>query len=301
MPAMTPRVAEFEKVERRTAYELVEIGANLFHEAFQDDFEGVLRRSKQAGITKMMLTACCEKTSREVCEMAEREPGFLYFTTGFHPYYVNNFRGTASIETFREYASHPQCVAIGECGLDYSSMNESPRDVQFEAFRQQLELAVELRKPLFLHERDAFEDFVSILSKFEDQLPPAVVHCFTGTAEEAATYLDMGFYIGVTGFVANNKLGKTVRDLLASEEIPLERLMIETDAPYLYPRVNDRKFKHINFSKEALDLHKYSSHGRTEPCSLAVICELIAGLMQRDPIEVAQITTENAKKVYGLM
>lgn len=136
--------------------------------------------------------------------------------------------------TLESLASKSKVVAIGECGLDFNRMY-SPQDVQELWFEEQLKLAIKLKKPLFLHERDAHESFLKILNKYKGQLPPAVVHCFTGTKEEVEKYLELGFYIGFTGVICNKKRGKHLRDIISSKLIPLSRIMIETDAPFMTP------------------------------------------------------------------
>ncbi|PAV60485.1 hypothetical protein WR25_10610 [Diploscapter pachys] len=154
--------------------------------------------------------------------------------------------------------SHPQCVAVGECGLDFNR-NFSPQDVQRDVFRKQVELACKLQKSLFIHEREAHEDMVKILSEAGDSLPKAVIHCFTGTVDEAKKYVDMGLYIGLTGFLWKDKLPNGVQAGLKSGEIPIERLLLETDAPFMYPKVNDKKLPQTirdAISEEAKNLHK---------------------------------------------
>ena len=143
-----------------------------------------------------MITGTSEELSQEAAKLVAKYPGFLYFTAGVHPHDAKDFTST-SLETLKTLASNPQCVAIGECGLDFNR-NFSPPDVQKQVFDQQVALAVELQKPLFIHEREAFEDMFATLGKYQN-LPNAVIHCFTGTAEEAKKYVEKGYYIGLTG------------------------------------------------------------------------------------------------------
>ena len=172
-------------------------------------------------------------------------------------------------ETIKELASNPECVAVGECGLDFNR-NFSPQDVQMEVFEKQVQLACEIRKPLFLHERDAHEDMVRILDKYKEKLPPAVLHCFTGTSAQALKYIEMGLHIGLTGeptffktdlppshfellnivcciffsyagFLWKDKSDDGVRSILEKGLIPLDRLLVETDAPFMYPNVRGSK------------------------------------------------------------
>jgi TatD DNase family protein len=281
-------------------YELVDIGANLGHPSYKNDLNNVLERAKKAGLSKIMITGTSEELSKEAAKLVSDYPGFLYFTAGVHPHEAKDFKPT-TLDTLRSLASNSQCVAIGECGLDFNR-NFSPQDIQKQGFEQQVALAVELQKPLFIHEREAFDDMFAILGKFEN-LPKAVIHCFTGTAKEARKYIEKGYYIGLTGFLWKDKSEDGVKYALKNNIIPLERLLLETDAPYMYPKVNDKKIPaeiRNSLTPEALELHKHSSFNRNEPCSLAAICELIAGYMGIDPKLVAEKTTANAKEIYGL-
>uniref|UniRef100_A0AC34FR03 Uncharacterized protein n=1 Tax=Panagrolaimus sp. ES5 TaxID=591445 RepID=A0AC34FR03_9BILA len=281
-------------------YELIDIGANLGHPSYKNDLNDVLERAKKAGLSKIMITGTSEELSQEAAKLVSKYPGFLYFTAGVHPHDAKDFK-SSTLETLRSLASNPQCVAIGECGLDFNR-NFSPQDIQKEVFEKQVALAVELQKPLFIHEREAFKDMYAILGKHEN-LPKAVIHCFTGTAEEARKYIEKGYFIGLTGFLWKDKSEDGVKYALKNKIIPLERLLLETDAPYMYPKVNDKKIPaeiRNSLTPEALELHKHSSFNRNEPCSLAAICELIAGYMNVDPKLVAETTTANAKLIYGL-
>ncbi|GMT10033.1 hypothetical protein PFISCL1PPCAC_1330, partial [Pristionchus fissidentatus] len=285
----------------RRMYELVDIGANLGHPSYKKDLNEVIERSKQAGISKLMITGTCEKISKEAARMAEGHPGYLYFTAGVHPHDAKDWReGTEG--TMRELLASPQCVAVGECGLDYNR-NFSPPEKQREVFEKQLDIACELGRSLFIHEREAHEDMVRFLSERAEKLPAAVIHCFTGTVEEAEKYLSMGLYIGLTGFLWKDKSDNGVQAGLKSGKIPIERLLLETDAPFMYPKVNDKKLpKEVReaISEEAKTMHKHASFNRNEPCALPAICEMIAAFSGRKPEEVASITTENAKRIYGL-
>ncbi|KAJ1370914.1 hypothetical protein KIN20_032739 [Parelaphostrongylus tenuis] len=320
---------ELEAVERLVPYELVDIGANLGHPCFKDDLEDVLKRAKQAGISKLMITGTSEKVSKECMALAETMPGFLYFTAGAHPHDAKDFDDN-SMDTLRSLQEHSQCVAVGECGLDFnrnfspqdgcsathslsvygqlrSRVQSSPNPPFFWGFGArpvwEVELACELKKPLFIHEREAHNDMVQILSQAGNRLPPAVVHCFTGTEDEAKKYVEMGMYIGLTGFLWKDRLQDGVQAALRNGSIPLDRLLIETDAPFMYPKISDKKLPMAvreSFSFSAKELHKFASFNRNEPCTLAAICEMIAAFMGIDPREVAEATTSNAKRVYGL-
>uniref|UniRef100_A0AC35TK73 Tat-linked quality control protein TatD n=1 Tax=Rhabditophanes sp. KR3021 TaxID=114890 RepID=A0AC35TK73_9BILA len=281
-------------------YNLVDIGCNLGHPSYSKDLEDVLTRAKQAGVNKIMITGPNVSGSLKVCELAKKKPGLFYFTAGIHPHEAKEFDRN-SISQIREMLKEPHCVASGECGLDYNRMF-STKEEQLICFEEQIKLACEIQKPLFLHEREAHHDMVMILEKYRDNLPPAVIHCFTGFAAEAAKYVEMGLYIGLTGFLAKDKSDNGVQHALKNKIIPLERLMIETDAPYMFCNIGNKKLKQIkeNISEHARDLHKYSSFDRNEPCALAVIAEVIAQFYGESVEHVSEQTTANAKTVFGL-
>ncbi|CAB3398889.1 unnamed protein product [Caenorhabditis bovis] len=284
-----------------TGYDLVDIGANLGHPSYKDDIDEVLSRAKEAGVGKIMVTGTSEIISEQCEQLVQKYPGFLYFTAGVHPHDAKHWNDS-TLETLRRLQKSPSCVAVGECGLDYNR-DFSPRDVQRDVFRKQVQLAIELQKPLFIHEREASEDMVKILEEAGQKLPPAVIHCFTGTVDEAKKYIEMGFFIGLTGFLWKDKSENGVQAGLRSGDIPIEKLVIETDAPYMYPKITDKKLpKEIRdaITEETKRLHKFSSFNRNEPASLAAVCELIAGFSGKSPEEVAKITTQNAKRIYGL-
>lgn len=209
---------------------LIDIGVNLMHRSFHQDREQIVERAAEKGVSPLVITGTSVRNSTEAARYAARYPGQLYATAGVHPHDAKSCN-SQTIAQLKALAVLPQVVAIGECGLDYNR-DFSPRDVQREWFAKQIRLAIELQLPLFLHEREAFADFMAILK--EQGAPKAVVHCFTGTRAELAAYLDMGLYIGITGWICDERRGKHLQQLVRS--IPLDRLMIETDAPFLTPR-----------------------------------------------------------------
>uniref|UniRef100_A0A0N4WH10 Deoxyribonuclease TATDN1 n=1 Tax=Haemonchus placei TaxID=6290 RepID=A0A0N4WH10_HAEPC len=285
---------------RVVPYELVDIGANLGHPLFKNDLNDVLIRARQSGISKLMITGTCEKISKEAMELAETMPGFLYFTAGVHPHDAKDF-DTKTLDTLRSLQAHAQCVAVGECGLDFNR-NFSPPDTQKEVFAKQVRITSINTFPVTAL-KISHEDMIRILMTFSPMLPPAVIHCFTGTEDEAKKYIEMGFYIGLTGFLWKDRLTNGVQVALRNGSIPLDRLLIETDAPFMYPKISDKKLPadvKEAFTEPTKLLHKFTSFNRNEPCALAAVCEMIAAFMGRDPKEVAEVTTANAKRVYGL-
>ena len=211
---------------------LFDIGANLTHESFEKDLKEVLERAINNDINNICITGCNLLDSKKALEIAQLFPDNLITTCGIHPHYADSF-DQSSILKLKDFTKNESVKAIGETGLDFNRNFSSPEDQQ-KSFEAHLELSIELSKPLFLHERDAHEKFVEITSPYLKDLPKSVVHCFTGTEEALLKYLDMGFYIGITGWLCDERRGKHLEKLISL--IPLEKLMIETDAPYLLPR-----------------------------------------------------------------
>ncbi len=210
----------------------VDIGANLVSRQFSSDLEAVMERAKGAGVTRMIVTGTDGPGSAASAELCRGREG-LWSTAGVHPHHASDFTD-ATREELKALSERPEVVAIGECGLDFNR-NFSPRDAQIRAFAHQLELGAETGLPLFLHQRDAHDTFFAMLREAWSSLPGgAVVHCFTEGPKEAAEYLELGCHVGITGWVADERRGAALRDAVL--EIPTDRLMLETDAPYLMPR-----------------------------------------------------------------
>ena len=263
---------------------LVDVCINLMNQVFDKDRGEVVRAAAAAGVFPLVITGSSEQSSLGAALYANsyngHEPGSLYATAGVHPHEAKNC-GNSTIDLLRELAQEKGAKAIGECGLDYNR-DYSPRNEQRLWFSKQAELAAELSLPLFLHVRDAFEDFSAILSEFAASVPAAVIHCFTGTAEELEYYLSLGCYIGITGWICDERRGQDLRELV--KIIPKDRLLFETDAPYLLPR--DLPFKVRNKRNEA----KFLSH----------IAETVAHCLGRDTDELASETYANSKRFFGL-
>ncbi len=269
--------------------QLVDIGLNLTHKRFDKDREAVLDRARRAKVTQMVLTGTNELSSKLAANYAARyalDPArrnVMFSTAGVHPHDAGEV-SPDFIEHLKALAERPEVVAIGECGLDYHR-NFTPRDVQQQVFQQQLALAESLRMPLFLHSREAHEDLMKHLSALPD-LPPVIVHCFTGTHEELTDYLNAGFYIGITGWICDERRGTELQKLV--KHIPLDRIMIETDAPYLTPRDIPE------------DAEVQPKSGRNEPALLPHILRAVAGHMGVEPQTLAEATTRNAQAFFSL-
>ncbi|MGC3980840.1 MAG: TatD family hydrolase [Steroidobacteraceae bacterium] len=184
---------------------LFDIGLNLTHESFAADLDAVLARAAAAGVTQMLITGSDVPHSQAALQLAQRYPDHLRATAGVHPHHAKDFTA-ATIPALRELLTHPLALAVGECGLDYFR-NFSTHEQQEQALRAQLELAVAVGKPVFLHERDAHDAFVGIVNEYLPRLNGGVAHCFTGTPEQVRRYLDMGLHVGVTGWICDERRG----------------------------------------------------------------------------------------------
>ena len=259
---------------------LIDIGANLGHESFHHDLDAVLGRAHAQGVDRMIVTGASEEGSRQALALAHAYPGRLFATAGVHPHHAIDYNDATDAQ-LRELMRDAAVRAVGETGLDYNR-NYSPRDVQLQIFERQLQIAVDLQLPLFLHQRDAHADFITLLRRYREKVPGAVVHCFTDTDEALRDYLALDCHIGITGWICDERRGTHLRELV--REIPANRLMIETDAPYLLPRT----------------VRPQPPHRRNEPMYLRHICQEIA----RDRSESVEVTAANstatAELFFGL-
>lgn len=209
----------------------IDIGVNIFDKQFSGKVEEIAIDAKNNDIA-MIITGSSMKSSTLASDYIAGKKN-IFSTAGIHPHAARTCSENTITELRKLIVNNPGIVAVGECGLDYDRMF-SPKDVQKKYFEYQIILAEELDKPLFLHERAAAEDFYHILSRHKNICNRSVVHCFTGDASTVMKYLDLGCYIGITGWICDERRN---HDLLeALKYIPIERLMIETDAPYLTPR-----------------------------------------------------------------
>jgi len=260
--------------------ELIDIGCNLTHDSFDADRDEVIASAQAAGVSQMIVTGASAEGSRKALQLAEHRPGVLFATAGVHPHRASAY-DDATDTLLRELSEEAPVVAVGETGLDYFR-DFSPRPDQRTAFEQQIGIAVETGLPLFLHQRDAHGDFVAILKQYRDDLHQVVVHCFTGTRGELHTYLDLDCHVGITGWICDERRGTHMKDFMA--DIPSERLMIETDAPYLKPRNLRPRIK---------------SH-RNEPRLLPWILGTLAACRGEHPADLAAATTRNARRFFHL-
>lgn len=258
---------------------LLDIGINLAHDSFDHDRDAVIRRAAEVGVTRMLITGSSLASTQAAITLVQRYPEQMRCTAGVHPHHASDLDAT-QLQAFNELARRPEVLAVGECGLDYFR-NFSPQAAQRKAFEEQLELAADVGKPVFLHERDAHQDFLAILSNHRARLAGGVAHCFTAGLTEAKAYLDLDLYIGITGWICDERRGHHLREVV--RHIPAERLVIETDAPYLMPR----------------NLHPKPQSRRNEPMYLPVVLEAIAEARNESPAALAEITTSNALRLFN--
>ena len=259
---------------------LIDIGANLAHDSFDDDRDTMMQRATEAGVATMIVTGSSDDSNVRACELAEAHPGVLFSTAGVHPHHASDY-SDESDALIRRLVQHDAVVAVGECGLDYFR-NFSPREAQLDAFRRQLEIAKETGLPVFLHQRDAHDDFIEVLEPALPDLSRAVAHCFTGEGESLREYLAMGLYVGITGWICDERRGKHLHDIV--HIIPDDRLLIETDAPYLLPRTIRPKPK----------------TRRNEPMYLTEVLKTVAAARGQSEEHVASVTAENARRFFNL-
>ena len=262
------------------AMELIDIGANLTHESFAQDLDSVLARAARAGVSQLVVTGSSAAESAACVRLAQAHPRRLFATAGVHPHHARQWDATVA-RHIAEAAGHDCVVAVGEAGLDFYR-DFSPRTDQERAFIAHLELAARIGKPLFLHERDAFERFHPILREHRAHLGAVVVHCFTGDMAALEAYLELDLHIGITGWICDERRGIHLRDLVA--RIPANRLMLETDSPYLLPR----------------DLRPRPKSRRNEPMHLPHILRRVAVERAQDPFECAAHTTATARAFFAL-
>lgn len=241
---------------------------------FKEDLNEVIERAVEAGVTRMTVVGFDEETIPTAIEIAETYD-FIYAAVGWHPVDAIDFKDH-HLDYLREYAQHEKVVALGEMGLDYH-WDKSPKDVQEKVFRAQIQLAKEVNLPIIIHNREATDDVIRILQEEKAEEVGGIMHCYSGTVEQMQSCLEMNFYISLAGPVTfkNAKLPKE-----AAKEVPLDRLLVETDAPYLAP-------------------HPFRGK-RNEPAYVTKVAEAIAELRNMDYETICEITTKNALAIYRI-
>ena len=274
---------------------LIDIGVNLTSSRLLKRLEEVLTGALEENVCDLMITGVDLSSSHQAYDLVMKHQykdgsGVkLWSTAGIHPHDASAVLNSSSvwIDELKTLLSRPGVVAVGECGLDFDR-DYSPRDEQQQVFEAQIELAVNTQKPLFLHERGAHQSFLGIMEQHVDFLASrgdckaAVVHCFTGGKDELQAYLELGFFIGITGWICDERRAESLRE--AVRDLPLDRVLVETDAPYLLPR----------------DLRPRPKSRDNEPRYLPHIVSSLARYMEVDPIDLATQSTQNARRLFSL-
>jgi len=258
----------------------LDIGANLTHASFDRDRAAVIERARAAGVAQMLVTGASLTSSAAAMQLARAYPRTLYATAGVHPHNAGEL-AAGDLPVLRALLSQPEVVAVGECGLDYYR-DHSARAAQLQAFEWQLQLAGEAGKPLFLHQRDAHADFLAVLRNHRRSFAAGVAHCFTAGAAELEAYLELGLSIGITGWICDERRGAHLASVVGA--IAPERLLLETDAPYLLPR----------------DLSAKPKSRRNEPLYLPHIGAVVARARGQSLEECARLTTLHARALFQL-
>jgi len=264
--------------------DLIDIGVNLTGRSFQNDLPAVIDRALAAGVSQMVVTGTNLQHSELAIELCDLNFGILYSTAGVHPHHAKEWSDKVAHQ-IHGLLDHAAVRAIGECGLDYNRNFSEPKE-QRKCFEAQLELAADAQLPVFLHQRDAHNDFLTIINRWRDKLVGGVAHCFTGTPDEARAYIDIDLKIGVTGWLCDERRGESLQQ--AVKQIPLQSLMIETDAPYLMPR------------DLSADTRQRLQDRRNEPLVLPHVCTALAHHIGEEPLEVARQTSQLARQFFNI-
>jgi len=259
----------------------IDIGVNLTGSSFKKDLPQVIERAQNVGVHKLIVTGTDAKHSEQAIDLTQQYESVCYSTAGLHPHHASDYCNDLGSE-LRDMLNHKNVVAVGECGLDFNR-NFSTRKEQIRAFEAQLEIAIEMQKPVFLHQRDAHEDFISIIRSCRDDLAQVVAHCFTGSIDEVNDYVLLDMHIGVTGWICDERRGQSLQK--AVRHIPLDRIMLETDAPYLLP---------INLNIQPIKKR------RNEPCYLPMITKIISEFMGVDESKLCEAALENTQLFFKL-
>lgn len=257
---------------------LIDTHTHLDDARYDSDREAMIARARDAGVEAFVTIGCDLATSRAAIALADRYP-FVFASIGVHPHEVKHI-GDMWYDEFRRLAMHEKVVAYGEIGLDYHYNHSSPKD-QRNRFREQVALARELKLPVIIHTREAQEDTIAILKEEKASDVGGVFHCFSGDAWLAKDALDLGFYLSFSG-VLTFQNAAMLRDI--AKTVPLDRLLIETDCPYLTPVPHRGK--------------------RNEPAYVSLVARQLAQIFSSDPTlstdTIGRITTENAKRLFKI-
>ena len=253
---------------------------NITHESFSDDIDEIMQKAEDHKVQYFFAPASKESEILKLLNFCENYDEKIYCSVGIHPHHASELK-PETITNLKTHLESKYVRAIGEVGLDYYRNFQSP-EIQRKCFEAFAGLAIEQNYPLFLHHRDAFDDFYTIVKNIISEVPQSIVHCFTGSKNELKKFLDLGLYIGITGWICDPNRGQELREIV--KYVPLDRMLIETDAPYLIPK----------------DINSKPKNNRNEPMYLEHILSVISNLINQDKKVVAQHTTKNFKNLFRL-
>ena len=259
-------------------HEIADIACNFTSERFDNDLDKVISRALTNKITKFGLICSQLSDLDKLLKIYDEYQSDMFFTIGVHPHHANEIN-SEYLNILKEKIASNNPHAIGETGLDFFR-NLSTYEEQIFAFEEQIKIAINTNKPLFLHQRDSHDDFIRILRKYSSDINKAVVHCFTGTQEQLDDYLELGFYIGITGWICDEKRNIELRKTI--KNIPLSKLMVETDCPYLIPK----------------NLPTKPKNNRNEPSNLNHIVKEISLLLNLNEEEIRKESFKNTLRFF---
>ena len=257
---------------------ICDIACNFTSDRFASDLDEVINRALKKNVKNFVLLCSELEEVNKILEIKDSYPCNIFYTYGTHPHNANTFN-SKSVPLLNNLISIRKPNAVGEIGLDYFR-NHSSQEEQIFAFEEQIKIALDNELPIYLHQRDAHDDFINLLQKYKNDIKKGVVHCFTGTKNQLDEYLNMGLYIGLTGWICDERRNKELRESVKS--IPIDRLMIETDSPYLIPR----------------NLPSRPKNNRNEPMYITHIADEIAKLMNVDKNILIEKTYNNSIRFF---
>lgn len=257
---------------------VIDIGANLTNPVFADDLAEVLNRAKREGVQHIVVTGTNIHESQRAIALAATDGAYLSATVGIHPHEANDLEPDW-LDTLEALTSSPHVVAIGEMGLDFYR-NYSARDAQRQVFEAQLDLAARIELPVFVHDRDTDGEVLAVLRRYAPT--KCVVHCFTGNSDELDGFIEEDFYVGITGWICDERRGDGLRRLV--DRIPIDRLLVETDAPYLLSRT----------------MSKVLGTRRNEPAYLKFVIAELARFRRCPESVIRDASVENACRLFDI-